>query len=104
VKLRDSRIAQAVYAVELSSGALDLGSVGDPGGNRLYEIKDTALYVHANGSVTAFAVGNQWVSLAQGADWLGVYSPPGSITGPYGMNSATPRNFLLTGAGQKVNY
>jgi hypothetical protein len=95
-KLRNTHLTNNDTGIMGTGNFLDLGQVGDPGGNTIQDNTITGVTFNFPGGLGgAFAVGNTWTPFTQGADGSGHY--PANTT----INSFDPRargtNFDMTG-------
>lgn len=103
VALRRTKLDACASGIDLGNAALDLGTAADPGGNALAGIAKTALRVSTSAETTITATGNEWIAGTQGADGDGHF-PVGPVCGPWGLETAPPRNLVLERAGPTVAF
>lgn len=75
-----------IYVLD-ASGGIDLGTAGEPGGNRFEECRFTCVNITSSaGAYTVQAVGNSWMPNLQGADDDGRYTAQLIDEGSFGRN------------------
>ena len=81
-----------IYLTGTPPNALDLGRVGDLGGNHFQNTTQAAIAAAGAPNLVIDAAGNEWVPNQQGANGSGLYLPVGTMTL---LNQFSGRNFTL---------